>query len=109
MPVPSCPAAPLTRQGSAAAEAASLAVCLSVRKIFRLSPDDGGSARSVQLTAQLMKRLCGMHVVRSRLHGSLELPKRIPPAPLLEIYAPKVHERELALASQGGIRSGEIE
>ena len=42
-----------------------------------------------------MKRLCGMHVVRSRLHGSLELPKRIPPAPLLEIYAPKVHDGPL--------------
>ena len=52
-------------------------------------------ATSVQLAAQLMQRLRGMHVARSRLHGPLELPKRVPPAPLLEIDAPKVHEREL--------------
>ena len=37
-----------------------------------------------------------MHVARSRLHGVLELPKRVPPAPLREIDAPKVHEGELA-------------
>jgi uncharacterized protein (DUF2267 family) len=43
-----------------------------------------------------MKRLRGVHVAWSRLHGALELPKRVPPAPLLEIDAPKVHERELA-------------
>ena len=42
-----------------------------------------------------MKRLCGMHVVRSRLHGSLELPKRIPPAPLLEA-APKTQSHDRA-------------
>src|ERR1700730_8915133 len=55
-----------------------------------------GRATSVQLTTQLMKRLRGVHVARSRLHGSLELPKCLPPAPLLEIDAPKVHEREMA-------------
>src|SRR5260370_14027220 len=76
MHVPSCLTAPLTRQESAAAEAAG--------------------TTSVQLTTQLMQRLCGVHVARGRLHGSLEFPKRIPPAPLLEIDAPKVHERELA-------------
>src|SRR5260370_2506737 len=74
--VPSFLTVPLTRQESAAAEAAG--------------------ATSVQLTTQLMQRLCGVNVARGRLHGSLEFPKRIPPAPLLEIDAPKVHERELA-------------
>jgi hypothetical protein len=37
-----------------------------------------------------------MHVAWSQLHGPLELPKRLPPAPLLEVDAPKVHEGELA-------------
>src|SRR5260370_20897612 len=43
-----------------------------------------------------MKHLRCRHVAWSHLHGSLELPKRLPPAPLLEIDAPKVHEGELA-------------
>ena len=51
---------------------------------------------SVQLTAQMMQRLRGMRVARGRLHGALELAKRVPPAPLLEIDTPKVHEGKLA-------------
>src|SRR5260370_7598512 len=76
MHVPSCLTAPLTRQESAAAEAAG--------------------ATSVQLTTQLMQRLCGVNVARGRLHRSLEFPKRIPPPPPLEIDAPQVHQTQPA-------------
>src|SRR5260370_6915550 len=43
-----------------------------------------------------MKHLRCRHVTWSHLQGPLELPKRLPPAPLLEVDAPKVHEGELA-------------
>src|SRR6266852_6343245 len=43
-----------------------------------------------------MKHLRCRHVTWSHLHGPLKLPKRLPPAPLLEVDAPKVHEGELA-------------
>src|SRR5713226_511610 len=50
----------------------------------------------VEAGADGVQRLPGLDVAWSQLHGPLELPKRLPPAPLLEVDAPKVHEGELA-------------
>src|SRR5216684_2442050 len=57
-------------------------------KLGKRSPLAASGSPSVQPTTQLMKHLRCMDVAWSQLHGPLELPKRLPPAPLLEVDAP---------------------
>ena len=52
-------------------------------------------AASVQASADAMQCLPSSDVIRSGADRALELPQRLPPAPLLEVDPTEIHEGEL--------------